>query len=157
MVIIKRCIVFVLLTVLIIAVASGAAQEQNSAPAHETGGEGPIPFVVTPPQNLDIARVVVTVDKSLAISCQFQLKHVADQAFNSWEYRYALYDKDGIEVRNALAIKKVMRAVLLPKGERSIVDPTDAVFVASNLTKGETYYLTVSVRNVTGLAVFTAP
>lgn len=109
----------------------------------------------TPPP-LD-AKLRVKVGAKLEVSCQFFLPGMADQSFENTEYRYAVLDKDGNQVDDALKIKLPLRTISLPKNQRSVTDETDATIAADKLKSGEEYYFVVSVRNLTGLAKFKAP
>jgi hypothetical protein len=108
------------------------------------------------PAPLD-AKLRVKVGAKLEVSCQFLLSGKADQSFENTEYRYAVLDKDGNQVEDALTIRLPLRTILLPKNMRSVTDATDASIVADKLKPGEDYYFVVSVRNLTGLAKFKAP
>jgi hypothetical protein len=108
------------------------------------------------PPPLD-AKLRVKVSGKLEPSCQFLLPGKMDQSFENSEYRYALLDKDGNEVDDAIIIKTVHRVISLPKDQRSVTDATDATLVKDKLTSGEEYYFVVSVRNLIGLAKFKAP
>jgi len=111
---------------------------------------------LTPTANLD-AVLRVRVDPNLTISCQFELPGKADQSFKNTEYRYAVLDKDGVQVRGALVFQLPLRTIALPKDQRSVTDATDAKFLKDKLKAGEEYFLVVSVREVAGLAKFKAP
>jgi hypothetical protein len=95
-----------------------------------------------------------SVDKDLAIRCRFDLSGTADQSFQNTEYRYAVLDKDGVQVDRALTFRLPIRRISLPKHEQSVIDTTDAVIERKQLKFGEDYYLVVSIRNLTGLAKF---
>src|SRR5207248_3817676 len=103
------------------------------------------------------AKLRVKVGAKLEVSCQFLLPGKVDQSFENTEYRYAVLDKEGNQVDDALKIKLPLRTISLPKSERSVTDATDASIVADKLKSGEEYYFVVSVRNLTGLAKFKAP
>ena len=102
------------------------------------------------------AKLRVKVEEKLQVSCQFLLAGKADQSFENSEYRYAVLDKDGNQVDNAVTVKTIQRTITLPKNQRSVTDATDATIVADKLKSGEEYYFVVSVRNLTGLAKFKA-
>ena len=108
------------------------------------------------PPRLD-AVLSVKVDAKLNISCLFTLPGKMDQSFENTEYRYAVLDKDGVQVEGALVYQLPLRTISLPKNKRSVSDTTDAKFVKAKLEKGEQYYFVVSARNLTGLAKFKAP
>ena len=108
------------------------------------------------PAPLD-AVLAVAVDKTLTIKCQFQLPGTVDQSFMNSEYRYSVLNQNGIQVKDGVMVRFPTRTISLPKKMRSIDDATDATIDASKLKSGEKYYFLVSVRNLTGLATFTAP
>jgi len=104
------------------------------------------------------AKLRVNVDVAkLQPSCQFELPGKAEQSFRNTEYRYAVLDKDGVQVEGALRFRVPLRTILLPQDKRSVTDLTEAEFVNKKLKSGEEYYFVVSVRNLTGLAKFIAP
>jgi hypothetical protein len=103
------------------------------------------------------ANLHVQVGAKLKVSCEFLLPGKMDQLMDNREYRYAVLDRDGNQVDNALTIRTVLRKIALPKSERSVVDDTDAVAQPEKLKSGEDYYFVVSVRNRIGLAKFKAP
>lgn len=109
----------------------------------------------TPPP-LD-AKLRVKIGTKLEPSAQFLLPGTVDQSFENSEYRYAILDKDGNQVDDALIFKEPHRTINLPKSERSVTDSTDATIRVDKLTKGEEYYFVLSVRNLTGLAKFKVP
>ncbi|WP_020475763.1 hypothetical protein [Zavarzinella formosa] len=100
----------------------------------------------------------VMVNAKQTIRFRFDLPGKADQSFESEEYRYAVLDKDGIEVRKALMILGLnVHTTQLPKKESVVEDYPDYMFDNRHLKSGEEYYLVVSVRNLTALAKFKAP
>jgi hypothetical protein len=115
------------------------------------GGENP----ALPP--LDATLQVKVAPTTLELSCQFDHPGKVDQSFSNEEYRYAVLDKNGIQVEEALNFRQPIRFISLPKAKKSITDATDARIIKEKLKSGEEYFLVVSVRNLTGLARFKAP
>lgn len=99
----------------------------------------------------------VEIGEKQSIKLRFDLPGKVDQSFYSAEYRYAVLDKDGVQVRtHALRMNGAARhTVSLPKDERSVVGYS--VFKFDELKSGEEYYLIVTVRNLTALAKFKSP
>lgn len=99
----------------------------------------------------------VKVANDLQIDCQFELPGTKDQSFENTEYRYAVLDSNGVQVKDAVLMRLPIRVISLPKSQRSVSDKTDAIIQKGKLTSGETYFFVVSVRHLTGLARFMAP
>jgi hypothetical protein len=77
------------------------------------------------------------------------------QTFGNTEYLFAILDKDGRQVKGALAvIDEEARAIVL-KG-RSTTDTPLVVVRKGKLKGGEEYFLVVSVRDLIGHVKFTA-
>ena len=99
----------------------------------------------------------VDADINRGISLRFELPGKADQSFRSDEYRYAVLDKDGVQVNGALAqFPLAIHTTRFPKNERSISDYSAFMFDPRSLKSGEEYYLIVFVRNLTALSKFKA-
>ena len=102
-----------------------------------------------------VFRVAVT-SKGF-IEFRFDTPGTADQTFESAEYRYAVLDKDGVQVDPAFMdkllghIAVVEHTAFLQKGERSVPDYSDYRVQHRQLKPGEDYYFVVSVRNLTAL------
>lgn len=109
-----------------------------------------------PPPPVPVLKAVlrVKVDEKLVVHCQFDLPGEKDQSFTNVEYRYAVLDKDGVQIPEALRVQLPFRTIELPKDQRSVTDRTDAVIVTEKLRRGEEYFFVVNVRNLTGLARF---
>jgi hypothetical protein len=77
------------------------------------------------------------------------------QTFLNAEYRFAILDKDGRQVKGALAIiDEEARAIVL-RG-RSTTDTPPVYVESGKLHAGAEYFLVVTVRNLVGHAKFTA-
>lgn len=135
-----------LLTALLCAISLAAA-DPTPAPAPPSTASG---------AQLD-AVLHVHVDEKLAISCRFDLPGKADQMFQNTEYRYALLDAGGVQIKDNLTMQLPVRTIKLPMDKKSVTDATDAQLDPTKLKPGEEYYLVISVRNLTGLAKFKAP
>jgi hypothetical protein len=91
----------------------------------------------------------VEISEKGAIRLRFDLPGKADQSFYSAEYRYAVLDKDGVQMGErsdwALRMRPVARhTVSLPKDERSVVEDSAFSifrFEGKRLKSGEEYYL----------------
>ena len=105
-----------------------------------------------------VLRVEVT-DKGF-IKLVFETPGKDEQSFDSTGYRYAVLDKDGVQIgrtRSAMAMVSLalnVHPVVLPQGERTVTLYGDYTISRERLRTGEEYYLIVSVRNLTGLAKF---
>jgi hypothetical protein len=78
-----------------------------------------------------------------------------EQVFANTEYRFAILDRDGRQVKGALAITDEEARAIVLRG-RSTTD-TPPVFVREGKLKaGEEYFLVVSVRDLIGHVKFTA-
>lgn len=98
----------------------------------------------------------VKMDKDLAVTCEFDSKAKKDQAFKNTEYRVAVLDQNGVKVNGALTFVLPLRDIVVAAGKVT-KDGADTTIVKDKLVKGQTYYLVVGVRDLTGLAKFTAP
>jgi len=76
-----------------------------------------------------------------------------EQKFSNAEYRFALLNKDGDQVEDALIVAAEPREIVL-KG-RSSTDKPGLSIQDGKLKNGEDYYLVVSIRNLMGLMKFT--
>ena len=78
-----------------------------------------------------------------------------EQTFLNTEYRFAILDKDGRQVKGALAIiDEEARAIVLKGGSTTDTPP---VYVENGKLKaGAEYFLVVSVRDLIGHVKFTA-
>jgi hypothetical protein len=92
----------------------------------------------------------------LPLEVQFQLPGKTDQGFASPEYRFAVLNKDGVQVKDAVVFRPVYEWIELPKEARSITHRPQVALVGGKLTAGADYYLVVSVRNLVGLTEFKA-
>lgn len=114
--------------------------------------------VQEPPALAAVFRVEVT--EKGAIKFRFDTPGTAGQSFESTEYRYALLDKNGVQVseeqldKALVHLAKAIHTADLSKGERSVSDYSDYMVSHDSLRSGEEYYLVVSLRNLTGLAKF---
>ncbi|AMV25097.1 ECF RNA polymerase sigma factor SigE [Gemmata sp. SH-PL17] len=106
------------------------------------------------PARLD-AMLRVQADTKKGIGIRFEHPGTADQSFASDEYRYAVLDKDGVQVNGALVhLPLAIHTTHLPKTERSVTDYSDYALDPRKLKSGEEYYVVVTVRNLTALAKF---
>lgn len=110
------------------------------------------------PPDLD-AALRVEVAPQGAINLWFDVRGAAEQSFDSSEYRYALLDKDGVQVDGWVLVPTgaAYHPVSLTKGKRPVTDYSERMIASGALKPGAEYYLVVSVRNLTGLAKFKAP
>ena len=119
-----------------------------------------------PPPLDAVFRIEVTAKG--VINFRFETPGTADQSFESTEYRYAVLDKDGVQLGGPEDEKVLFHTPVtnhttdLLKGKRSVSDYSDYAIAAwlkpgERLKSGEEYFLVVSVRNLTGLAKFKAP
>ena len=94
-------------------------------------------------------------DGKLPVQLTFFNHTDKEQTFVNTEYRFAILDKDGRQVKGALAILDEEARAIVLKG-RSTTD-TPPVFVTQGKIKaGEEYFLIVTVRDLIGHVKFTA-
>jgi hypothetical protein len=78
-----------------------------------------------------------------------------EQKFAYAEYRFAILDKDGRQVKGALGVIDAEARDIVLKG-RSTTDTPEAFVMKGMLKAGEEYFLVVSVRDLIGHVKFTA-
>jgi hypothetical protein len=116
---------------------------------------------VSPILNFDLrvglvkGQSVPAKDGRVPVQLTFRNPTAKEQRFLNTDYRFAILDKDGRQVKGALmTLDEEARAIVL-KG-RSTTD-TPPVFVENGKLKaGEQYFLVVSVRDLIGHVTFTA-
>jgi hypothetical protein len=78
-----------------------------------------------------------------------------EQRFDSTEYRFAILDKDGRQVKGVLLVPDAEARDVVLKG-RSTSDTPPAFVMEGKLKAGEEYFFVVSVRDLIGHVKFTA-
>jgi len=77
-----------------------------------------------------------------------------EHKLTSTEYRVAIVDKNGEQVRGAVTVAAVLRDIVLKGGVTT--DRPGAMVAPSKLKSGEDYFLIVGVRGLVGQVKFTA-
>lgn len=77
-----------------------------------------------------------------------------EQKLMNTEYRFAILDKDGEQIRGAVAVTAELREIILKGG--ATTDKPGAAVAAGKLKSGEEYFLAVGVRGLAGHVKFTA-
>jgi hypothetical protein len=88
------------------------------------------------------------------VEVQFLGQSTKEQKFANTEYRVALLDKNGEQVKGAIAVTTELREITF-KGPAAVDRPGISI-VPGKLKSGEEYFLVVSVRNLIGHVKFTA-
>ena len=94
-------------------------------------------------------------DGKLPVQLTFFNHTDKEQTFVNTEYRFAILDKDGRQVKGALAILDEEARAIVLKG-RSTTDTPPVFVMQGKIKAGEEYFLIVTVRDLIGHVKFTA-
>src|SRR5260370_4863375 len=96
----------------------------------------------------------VPADGDVPVQVTFFNHTAKEQRFDSTEYRFAILDKDGRQVKGALVVVDAHARHVVLKG-RSTTDSPAAFVMPGELKAGAEYFLVVSVRDLIGHVKFT--
>ena len=130
---------------LFLAVPLAASGNQKAAPALNSDLRVELPK----------GQSVPAKDGNVPVQLTFFNHTDKEQTFFNAEYRFAILDKDGRQVKGALAILDEEARAIVLKG-RSTTDTPPAYVEKGKLKAGEEYFLVVSVRDLIGHVKFTA-
>ena len=91
-------------------------------------------------------------DGKIPLELKFTNSTDRDVKFTNADYRFALLNKDGEHIINALVVTIELRDILLKGG--LTVDKPSVSIRSGKIKAGEEYYLVVSMQNLTGLVKF---
>src|SRR5262245_27701821 len=99
-------------------------------------------------------QTVAAMGGKAPLEAHFLTPSSKEQKFTNTEYRIALLDKNGEQVKGAIAVTTELRDIALKAP--ATVDRPGVSIVPGKLKAGEDYFLVVSVRNLIGHVKFTA-